>query len=335
MKPTELLPYFHPTSVAVVDDDSVFVESLTFRFGDKWNCEPFVDPKRALEFFRNRGMHQVGADRFLTQTSMRDEEAGNELVGFRSAEIAAIMAEHNRFSEISVVLVDYEMPSMTGLELCDYLADSPVKKILLTGKAGQDVAISAFNASIIDAYVQKQSPDLGAEIEAQVERLQADYFAQTTSAIAPVHVLGGGSYLADPVFTIMMQRLIRERSVVEYYALSNPCGIYLGHANGSGSFVRILDEDEHRSQCEVARLNNAPMELVHGLDEGAFVPCFPTPSGFYETAVQSMWRDYVFPAHFLHGREPWRYGLLNADRLNLGQLGDVVSYAEYLNRRRH
>ena len=47
-------PFYHPTSVVVVDYDPMFLGSFSFYFEDSFLCHSFTDPKRALEFVGNR-----------------------------------------------------------------------------------------------------------------------------------------------------------------------------------------------------------------------------------------------------------------------------------------
>ncbi len=65
----------------------------------------------------------------------------------------------NRFDEVITLVLDYAMPGMTGLEVFKKLNKLSVRKILLTGEAGLDLALEAFNEGIIYKFILKNTPD--------------------------------------------------------------------------------------------------------------------------------------------------------------------------------
>ena len=63
--------------------------------------------------------------------------------------IHKVIYDSKRFAMKTVVVVDYSMPNMNGLEVCKALEDLPLKFIMLTGKAEPETAIEAFNDGLI------------------------------------------------------------------------------------------------------------------------------------------------------------------------------------------
>jgi DNA-binding NarL/FixJ family response regulator len=88
-----------------------------------------------------------------------------------------------RFHEISVLVVDFDMPGMTGLELCEELADKPFKKLLLTGKADEKTVIQAFNEGKIQKYIHKDSQNFAEEMNRAVRELQRNYFEDLSAVV--------------------------------------------------------------------------------------------------------------------------------------------------------
>ncbi len=66
----------------------------------------------------------------------------------------------SRFDDLSVLVVDYAMPEMTGIEFCAQFRGHRVKKMLLTGAEERDVVFDAFNQGIIDHFVAKNDDAL-------------------------------------------------------------------------------------------------------------------------------------------------------------------------------
>ena len=58
---------------------------------------------------------------------------------------------------ISAVLVDNEMPGMSGLEFCDRIRDRKIRRGLLTAMADDKKAVAAFNKGQIHRYIAKQA----------------------------------------------------------------------------------------------------------------------------------------------------------------------------------
>ncbi len=335
-----MYPYYHPTSVVVIDDDSDFLQSFSFRFGDSWLCETFDNPNRALEFIKQRDAGRQHLGRFLTPSSERPEDSEfdhrDQLVGFRASEISELLGDQRRFGQVSVMVVDYDMPSMTGLDVCEKLNGLPIRKILLTGKVGREIAVKAFNSSLIDSFLEKQDPNLSKQLQEQVNRLQDAYFAGTTDIIASLHAMGDGVFLQDEVFRLMFKSLMNQYDVVEYYAIVNPLGVILGLENGQVMFLRIADEDELNAQIEIAESQGAPMELMMRLREGAELPCFPTETGYFDSTIADRWQQHLYRAHILPSNQRvWRYSLIDASALPGDILGKAVSYFDYKHSTRH
>ena len=71
----------------------------------------------------------------------------------------------DRFNDVSVIIVDYYMDEMNGIEVCETLSKHPAKKILLTGGADKEnIAIDAFNKGIIHRFINKTDPDFPSQI---------------------------------------------------------------------------------------------------------------------------------------------------------------------------
>ena len=53
-----MTPFHHPTSILVLDDDPLFLESLDFQFSEEVSCQTFTRPDAALEHLRAQaGQH--------------------------------------------------------------------------------------------------------------------------------------------------------------------------------------------------------------------------------------------------------------------------------------
>ncbi|MEI6805581.1 MAG: response regulator [Myxococcaceae bacterium] len=74
-----------------------------------------------------------------------------------------------KINNISVVFMDYLMPTMTGLQVLEQAGYLCAEKILLTGTLDEKVLADALNRGLIDRHISKQDPDV---IQKIIEALQ-------------------------------------------------------------------------------------------------------------------------------------------------------------------
>ena len=326
-----MLPYYHPSSIAIVDDDVLFLETLKFSFSDAFPCETFPDPRRAVEVLRQRQLAVRGIEHFVVPNESTPDvatyEPGDQLVHVRTSGIAALVEDPSRFSQVSVIIVDYDMPALNGVQLCRQLVDMPVRKILLTGKATIDVAMRAFNERIIDSYIPKQDGDLATRLKTEIKALEAAYFTRIGQPLGSLLGLDATRFIADPGFDEFFATECRARHIVEHYVMAEPHGVLMASASGDVFVMAVQSEQSLAAHTEIAIAENASNDLVRGLAARAIVPIFPTPSGMYEKSLESTWRDHVWPARTLIGRETWFHALVTGPATSSLVPPGMVSYA--------
>jgi CheY-like chemotaxis protein len=199
-----------------------------------------------------------------------------------------------RFHETSVVVIDYCMPSMNGLELCTKIHRPETKKILLTGVFDTNDAISALNDGIISAYLNKNDADLSEKLNSIIEKQQHAYFAEinrrfyTSGADIP-------DFLSDSAFKAYFSELVDTHDICEYYLTTDPYGfLMIGEHKNNYYRLLVYSEEEMRAQWEIAESQYAPAELTKQLALNAIVPDFWRTSGVYESVYAENWQQYVF-----------------------------------------
>ncbi len=219
-----LLPYFFPTTVALIDDDELFLNSLKLRLEAEDNfCQTFSQPLVALQKLAQYS--SMARDNVLNNLREEDIQEANKLVtSFDLTKIYQLMYHAKRFAEVGVLVIDYTMPKMKGLELCEKLNHLPYKKILLTGDADQNLAVEAFNKGIIDRYIKKNA-DQDVVLLQYICELQQEYFYNVTrDGMALIEKKA--PYLRDSLFLELFEKTLRAKNCREYY-LIEPSGSYL------------------------------------------------------------------------------------------------------------
>jgi len=309
-----MTPFYHPTSILVLDDDPLFLESLDFQFSDELSCQTFTRPDAALEHLRAQAGQHPDFSRYFRDCSDMDlgSEArhGDRLLRLQLSEVRSMVDDRSRHQRVSVAVVDFDMPKMTGVEFCRAIRDLPVKTILLTGKAGLETAIAAFNEGVIDCFLQKQDVNVSGALRREIRRLQAEYFAGISDPIKRALELRKPSFFTDPSFVKLFKEVSEKNGIVEHYVCANPPGIMMRDADGNESFLLVSDVDSAASQCEIAENQSAPPDMVQLLRSRQVQAWFPTQEGFYHPDFESDWARYIWPAQLLPGSGSWSYSFI-------------------------
>jgi CheY-like chemotaxis protein len=324
-----MTPFYHPTAVLVLDDDPLFLESLDFQFSDELSCQTFTRPDAALEHLRSQAKQHPDFSRYFKDCSEMDlgSEArhGDRLLRLQLSELRSMVDDLSRHQRISVAVVDFDMPKMTGVEFCRAIADLPVKTILLTGKAGLETAISAFNEGLIDCFLQKQDANVSASLRREIKRLQHEYFADISDPIKCALALQKPCFVSDPHFVALFNEVSEMNNVVEHYVCASPPGIMMRDADGNDFFLLISDVEAVKSQCEAAERRRAPSDMVQLLRTRTAQAWFPTHEGLYHPDFEADWARYIWPAQLLPGSGSWSYSFIRhecpVEELLQGQRG--------------
>jgi len=233
---------YYPTTTLFVDDSSEYLIELKGRLFDKVPLMAFsTQPKMALRLLDEQS-DKYGFKR-KNITSQEGQNMGSRSFEVNLETLRDYVYESDRYKEISVIVVDYEMPEMDGLTFCDRIKSPYIKKILLTGVADEFKAIDAFNEGRIDGYIRKQDPNSIYQIEKLVQKLQWNYFfrqsviywenfAMETDMVSP---------LTNPKFIQYFQNIFLDLNIEEFY-LCTVTGTYFlldcqGKDIGFWSFV--------------------------------------------------------------------------------------------------
>jgi len=309
-----MTPFYHPTSILVLDDDPLFLESLDFQFSEEVSCQTFTRPDAALDHLRSQAAQHPNFARYFKDCSEMDlgSEArlGDRLLRLQLSELRSVIDDRSRQQRVSVAVVDYDMPKMTGVEFCRAIRDLPVKTILLTGKAGLETAIAAFNEGVIDCFLQKQDASVTYALRREIKRLQDEYFAEICQPIESALALQSPCFFSDPSFIKLFNEVSEKNGVVEHYVCAAPPGVMMRDADGNESFLLISDVEAVKSQCEVAENHSAPPDMLQLLRTRKAHAWFPTNEGYYHPDYEASWASYIWPAQLLPGSGAWSYSFI-------------------------
>jgi CheY-like chemotaxis protein len=289
---------FHPTTVLLIDDNQKFLDSLQLNLD--WSqtvYRGFAVPQNALDFLA----HNYQVDPFTNRVIKRAEEDLEHRT--LDVDISAIHKEYNiaqRFNEISVLIVDYAMPEMTGLEICRQLKNQAFKKIMLTGEADENIAIKGFNAGLIDRFIRKDVPNFKARILTEILDMQKKYF-QTLSAIVVDSLIHNpeqkATFLTDHVFIDFFEDIFTTHKAVEYYLIDSLGSFVFLDAIGHPKWLVIKNQKEMEDLASHAHSENVDHTISDPLTKFTHVPYFHTADELQTPPAQ--WLTYFHPAQKL------------------------------------
>lgn len=335
MRTYEIQPFFFPTTVAVVDDSAAFLANLSLQLDSRLAFRLFQSPIDAVIALNGGDAIAPEAEQFFSLYRNREDPTyAHDTYAHHVIDVSLDLIHrevHNerRFEQVSVAVVDFDMPEIDGLELCRSIRNPAIRKILLTGKADERVAVRAFNQGLIDRFIVKQDAEVIPTLNRAIGDMQLAYFGQIERMLSDALSIGSHTFLCDPVFAQRFREIREELGIVEHYLACTPDGVLMLDSSGTSYLLIVQTEEMMRASYEIAYDQAAPEALLTELRSGRVVPYFWGTSGNY-SPVYKNWRACLHPATECRGKDWYVYAVVkNPAGFNLKY---VSSYGEYLDR---
>ena len=246
MTKTPLL--YYPTTVCFVDDSGDFLDSLKSLM--EMNGNPlhrslfFSKPEDLLEHLKGAPKRAdiLGAYAMLSE----EDQWEHKQIDVNFHDVAHISHNKNRFDQVLVVVADYQMPSMTGLELAEHLKPYGVKTILLTGEADETKAIQAFNQRLIDRFLKKESTNLSETLETYIQELLMDAQEESTHLFKEALQLEtqDTAYGRDGFMDFLKDYFLKSKAV-EYYPMGTTGSSLFVDQSGDLELLHVLTLEQN------------------------------------------------------------------------------------------
>ncbi len=334
MQPLALSPYFHPTTVCFVDDNQPFLDSLDLELPAWLIAKKFVHPADALIYLNQPPALSPLVDRCFSKPNL--QQSPNQDSSGIHLDLSLIEQEVNqlqRFQRNSVLVVDYAMPSINGLELVEALDDPYLKVAMLTGVADEKIAVAAFNAGLLDRFVPKHGLGAVGNIMQYVAELQQEFFLQNTALLRNVLTLDPPDFLSSPQVAAYVTDLMQTQSLVEYYLVSEPAGLLLLTATGEMQRLVVCNNAQMDAQVQFAQANQAPQDVVDALKNRHKLGYFwDLPENYYGSESYP-WDDHLLAATELKSTKPdatWFMAVSDDPPADIDFDPEATSYSAFL-----
>ncbi len=311
MSAMEILPFEHPTTIALVDDDADFLSS--FGLAQRRESGPlksFYRPQDVINAFRRQRRQPVDP-----------AKPGAE----------ACIADADRFATFSVLITDYEMGPLSGVDVCRQIEDRAVGRIMVTGKVDERYAVRAFNENLIDRYLRKDDPELVELTSQYVTELKQEYFLRSAAHISESIYRTRAGFLFVDQMAAIFEESRQQNGVVEYYLSMDLPGFLMLDAEGELLLSIWLSDARMSEHLERAENLDAPRQLIDLLRAGTVVPCFPGEGGFYSPKFAKSWKEWAFAAVTLKGMRKYHQAVFTGPAAHALVTGlDIYPYQRYL-----
>jgi CheY-like chemotaxis protein len=300
----------YPARLLWVDDDDLFLQIASEALKNSYDIKTCISPEECLQFYQNYEPVLTSSSLFQGCREHEEYDLSDHLpVDVNLDVITNLSQNKQRMQDISVMIVDYNMPGMTGIELCRELRKLPIKKILLTGEANHQQAIEAFNDGIIDCFIRKDEQMLATDLLMHIKKLNFQYFAETTKHLLAHLETDYKLPQSDPVFINFFNKWCLDNKICEYYVIDKN-GTFLT-INEGGNIQYFLAQTNRSLNVftEIYAEDNEDSTFIQSLIQRNKIPFFgfkkePWNYEFHE------WNSYVYSPQVLHGREVYYWAVI-------------------------
>ncbi len=327
---------YHPTMVALIDDNEKYLNRLKSDLNLRgFSCLAYNNPKEALNFLTN----QYKADTFVSRclVDVEDFEVDRIVSTLNYDAIANEIYRPQRFDEISVLVVDYAMQKMNGLELCRELRlkGATFKIIMLTGEAGKELAVEAFNEGIIDKFILKDTDNLMDMLVDSIREFQINYFQKLSLTVLDIISASSNQVLTclnEPVFINLFNSLLESHKITDYYLLDDSGSYLFLDANGKLSWLIVKTEGQMEGMEYELSIDDYPIDdklkkAIQNREVSRYCfnreeyPNLDSPKG---------WPEIFYPATKLVGKANYYYSFIEKPKTKpLIDLKKVAPFNEY------
>lgn len=343
MKAKHIIPCcYHPTTPLLLDDEQAYLDSLVSRLDNIPQPYEYHTPATALQFIAEN--YHSSIDPTTWSSNLKHERPDLDEVDLDEHEHAVIEIDissiykqvfnPNRFKELAVVLSDYEMPGLNGLEFFKKIEDKPFQKLLLTGHASHTLGINAFNDGIIERFVDKSIANDAGEfttrINAVFRELEKRYFQKLSINTFQNLTKNKRSALGEPFFFDLFHQIIEKNNIIEYYLVSDTGCFLMLDEKGRKSWLIAKSEEDMRYFYNTAIDNEAPATIIEPLAKRERVLFLFSAQDENEVSCDE-WERYLHPAEKHIGEKNTFYCAYVASQpVYDQQLETIISYRDFL-----
>lgn len=264
---------FYPLKVLFVDDNNDVLASYKDNFTDKFPMAVTNSPITALSMLQKNNYPQLLLQNICESQPTTIDEGEQEHLQNLLNVVNRIAKDPSKYNNYQILITDYDMPEINGIDLCNKFSNTPVIKILLTGKYDLSSAMKARNNNVIDCYINKGDNDTIEQINDYVVRLTYKYFVTLTDRILSIVRPSKLDFLFDINFAELINSKIKELDITEYYMLNESGSFFLSNNHKKYALI-VYNNDALNEFCEMFENEPIVKGLVAYVKKRKLIPFF-------------------------------------------------------------
>jgi CheY-like chemotaxis protein len=308
MKKDQPCGFYFNTSVLLLDDSQSFLDNLKLRLHN-FNTKGTTSPEEALMLIKKNDETEIFKRNFLYKQSDKDESTDQDLdINFIQKEILNL----NKSEHFSIVVVDYDMPEMNGAIFCEKIKNNQIKKIMLTGQADEQVAVSLFNCGNIHKFIRKNATTMIDELTKAITELQQCYFFDTTRGFLEILSSNNDCILSQNEFSTIFKSLKEKHNIVEYYLMDKQGSFIMLDADKNKYYFTAVSENKFNDFYQIALDNRGEPTLLQELKNRTKMPVLINDDD-YKLPIKE-WSKHLHTPELFKGKTNFYYVLLKNPR---------------------
>lgn len=241
--------YRRPGGVIFLDDDRDYLEMLAQVMPPDWYVRLFLRPVDCIEQLMQEPARWE-ADAWTQQEIINRWREGTGLI----PQILQYWRDDGsaRFAFTRVCVVDYAMPAMSGLRVLSELSGWSGSRILLTGRADEQLAVSAFNRGLIEQFIPKQSTDIRLRLNDAIQGMRDRPDARHQQNWRATLSRAQHGLLRDPAIAQALEALILRQGWIEHVVIGAPFGVLALDPKGGVSWLQLEPAENLPELAEMA-----------------------------------------------------------------------------------
>lgn len=284
----KMLPIcFYSTKQIILDDNQAFTNSILFKMHGK-PVMAYQSANDALDFLVNRYQPSLKATDLIESDLPFVDASMEQVINVSIEKLKGPYVKNQE--DISVILVDYHMVEMNGIEFLKRIQHLPIKKAIITGESDYKIGVDAFNQGLVDAYLRKDAPDFSLALDELISGLKWQYFSSLSECVPQISCF---EYLLNDKLTLKFKSLVKGDEFKSYY-LDHTQGDFIIEFNDQSKEVWLVRSLEQlQEMAKVAEEDGASLQVVHQLRDGLMIPYFGGLA--YWEVPGSEWTSYLQP----------------------------------------
>lgn len=272
--------FYFPTRIILVDDDPAFLQVLSSKLSEKFLVKTFNNPQEALAYLQKT----QSFFNTISPSALVDEELEYGERYLSPSKMNMLADNKEKYDMLTVIISDYVMPGMNGIEFFEKIYDFPVMKILLTGNADLDLALYAFNRGIVNKFLVKNPPKLVTEVEKNIFECQEGFFCKFSYPVLNSLNVSEDSMLRRSALSLQLEKIIHDYDIVEYYLIDNIGSYLLVTKTGQKTYFICIIERQFDEYLDIAVAAQAPGEIIEKLKSRTHAPVFISENDYKVSA---------------------------------------------------